>query len=86
MASMADIAATIPWEETTEDSTEASLETIRNDARRKQQELHEAISFHIQYRDAVGKASDCLREIEQKLAEKSQDNGLQDRSFFEVHA
>ena len=87
MASMTDLAATVPWKETTEDSTEASLETIRNDARRKQHELHETISFHKQYRDAIGKASDCLHEIEQKLAEKeSQDNGLQNKSFFEVRA
>ena len=87
MASMTDLAATVPWKETTEASTEASLETIRNDARRKQQELHETISFHKQYREAVGKASDCLREIEQKLAEKeSQDNGPQNRSIFEVRA
>lgn len=84
---MTDLAATVPWKETTEASTEASLETIRNDARLKQQELHETISFHRQYREAVGKASDCLREIEQKLAEKeSQDNGLPNRSFFEVRA
>lgn len=87
LASMTDLAATVPWKETTEASTEASLETIRNDARLKQQELHETISFHRQYREAVGKASDCLREIEQKLAEKeSQDNGLPSRSFFEVRA
>lgn len=87
LASMTDLAATVPWKETTEASTEASLETIRNDARLKQQELHETISFHRQYREAVGKASDCLREIEQKLAEKeSQDNGLPNRSFFEVRA
>lgn len=72
LASMTDLAATVPWKETTEAST---------------QELHETISFHRQYREAVGKASDCLREIEQKLAEKeSQDNGLPNRSFFEVRA
>lgn len=84
---MTDLAATVPWKETTEASTEARLKTIRNDAKRKQQELHETISFHKQYREAVGKASDCLCEIEQKLADKeSQDNGLQNRSFFEVRA
>lgn len=81
---MTDLAATVPWKETLEASTEARLQTIRNDARLKQQELHETISFHRQYREAVGKASDCLREIEQKLA--GQDNGLPDRSFFEVRA
>lgn len=88
MASMTDIAATVPWKESTEqESTEASLETIRNDARRKQQELHETISFHKQYREAVVNASDCLGEIEEKLVDKeSHDNGLQNRPFYEVSA
>ena len=88
MASMTDIAATVPWKEFTEqESIEASLETIRNDAKRKQQELHETISFHKQYREAVAKASDCLGEIEEKFADKeSLDNGPQNRSFYEVSA
>ncbi|KAL9958264.1 hypothetical protein ACROYT_G035259 [Oculina patagonica] len=85
MASMTDIAATVPWKESTEqESTEASLETIRNDAKRKQQELHETISFHKQYREAVVKASDCLCEIEEKLVDKeSLDYGLQNRPLNE---
>lgn len=88
MANMTEIAATVPWKDSIEQQpTEASLETIRNDARRKQQELHETISFHKQYREAVGKASDFLGEIEEKLADKeSIDSELPNRSFHEVSA
>ena len=88
MGSMADVAATVPWKESIEQhSTEASLETLRNDTRRKQQELHETISFHKQYREAVVKANDCLREIEEKLADKdSLEDEMLQRSYFEVRA
>lgn len=80
MGSMTDVASTIPWKESIDqESAVVSFEALRNDARKKQQELHETISFHKQYREAVVKANDCLREIEEKLEDETRN-----RSGFEV--
>ena len=85
---MTEIAAAVPptWKESTEqESTKVELDALRNDARRKQAELHETISFHKQYREAVVKAGDCLCEIEKKLEDTASfGNELENGPFIEV--
>ena len=71
MGSMTDVASTIPWKESMDqESAAVSFKALRNDARKKQQELHETISSHKQYREALVKANVCLREIEERLTDR----------------
>ena len=85
---MTEIAASVPptWKESNEqETTKEEFDTIRNNARRRQAELHETISFHKQYREAVITAVDRLREIEENLEGKeSTENEAEDRPQIEV--
>ena len=85
---MTELATAVPptWKESAEqESTKVELDTLRNDARRQQTELQETVSFHKQYREAVTKAGDCLRDIEERMEDApSVNNDSQNGPSFEV--
>ena len=85
---MANIAANVPstWKESNEqESARAQLDLLRNDARQQQIELKDTISFQKQYHEAVARAGDTLKEIEDKLHDKaSEDIELQNGALFEA--
>ena len=85
---MTDIAATVPstWKESSEQQLgKIQLDMRRNDARRQQTELQETISFHKQYHEAVVRAGERIKEIEDKLEDKASiDTGLENGVLFEV--
>ena len=71
---MTEIAAGVPptWEEATkQESVKARLDMLRNDTRRQQAELQETVSFHKQYHEAVVRAGESLKEIEEKLDDEA---------------
>lgn len=88
IASMADIAANVPstWRESNEQElARAQLDLLRNDARQQEIELQDTISFHKQYHEAVARAGDTLKEIEDELHDKaSEDIELQNGAQFEA--
>ena len=85
---MTDITATVPstWKESREQALgKIQLDMRRNDAKRQQTELQETISFHKQCHEAVVRADERMKEIEDKLEERASiDTGLENRALFEV--